>query len=93
MNALPSLPAPRSLRSHAFGVWAEVCAVDLPVEEARWLAALGVHPGALLVVLRRALFGGPFHVSTASGGAFALGAALASRVLVSPALREARSAP
>lgn len=82
MNALPSLPLPHPLREHAFGVWSEVCSIDLPAEEARWLAALGVHPGARLIVLRRALLGGPFHVRTAAGGAFALGDALASRVQV-----------
>ena len=82
MNALPTALPPHPLREHAFGVWAEVCSVDLPADEARWLAALGVHPGARLVVLRRAILGGPFHVRTASGGAFALGDALASRVQV-----------
>lgn len=84
MNALPNLPALRPLREQAFGVWAEVCGVDLPDEEVRWLSALGLYPGARLVVLRRALLGGPLQVRTASGGSFALGDQLASRVLVQP---------
>jgi ferrous iron transport protein A len=66
------------------GHWTEVVDVGVPPQEQRWLAALGVHQGARLCVLRRALMGGPLHVKTASGGAFALGGALAAQVRVVP---------
>ena len=85
MNALPLTTPPRSLRDLPHEVWAEVSAVDLPEEEARWLAALGVHPGARVVVLRRAILGGPLHLRTGNGGSFALGQALAAQIRVTPA--------
>ena len=72
----------KSLDGLCHGEWADVLVVDVPLQEARWLAAMGVHEGARIVVMRRAALGGPLQVRTASGGAFALGAALAQRVRV-----------
>lgn len=56
--------------------------VDLPDDEARWLASVGISTGDRITVLRRALFGGPLHVRTQSGGEFALGRELAAQVFV-----------
>lgn len=64
------------------GSWAQVVRVEAPDEEARWLAALGLGAGQRVQVLRRAVLGGPLHVRTGQGGAFALGAPLAQRVAV-----------
>lgn len=58
--------------------------IDLRDDEARWLASVGISPGDRVTVLRRALFGGPLHVRTQSGGEFALGKELAANVLVEP---------
>ena len=53
-----------------------------------WLDAVGLHEGEALVVLRRALFGGPLHVRTSSGGEFAIARELASHIEVGEADRE-----
>lgn len=62
----------------------EVRVVELALEEdlAAWLRAVGIGEGEKLVVLRRAAFGGPIHVRTASGGEFALNCSLARSILI-----------
>ncbi len=48
--------------------------------DAAWLAAVGLHEGEEVVVLRRAALGGPLHVRTSSGGEFAVARELALRL-------------
>ena len=64
------------------GVRLSVLRVDLEGPEASWLAAVGVGVGEVLRVLRRAPFGGPFHVASESGGEFAIGPSLARGIQV-----------
>lgn len=58
--------------------------LDLEVErDAKgWLDAVGLHSGEEIVVLRRAILGGPLHVRTSSGGEFAVARELATHILV-----------
>jgi ferrous iron transport protein A len=56
--------------------------IDLEGEAGAWLAAVGLHEGEELVVLRRAAFGGPLHVRTSSGGEFAVAREVASQIRV-----------
>jgi ferrous iron transport protein A len=58
-------------------------AVDVDEEAAAWLGAVGLHEGEELVVLRRAVLGGPLHVRTSSGGEFAVAREVAERITVS----------
>lgn len=60
--------------------------VELEGEAGAWLAAVGLHEGEELTVLRRAALGGPLHVRTSSGGEFAVAREVAARIVV-------RSAP
>src|SRR5215468_3825682 len=59
-----------------------VTAIALDADLTAWVTAVGIRAGERLVVLRRAAFGGPIHVRTASGGEFALGRSVAGAVLV-----------
>ena len=54
----------------------------LPADEAAWLSAVGVAEGEVLIVLRRAPFGGPLHVASSLGGELAIGLSLAENILV-----------
>ena len=74
----PALAAVRSPRSDA----AEVRVVDVSQdrEVTAWLAAVGLHEGEEVSVLRRAAFGGPIHIRTSDGGEFALNRHLARSV-------------
>ena len=56
--------------------------VDLESSAKGWLDAVGLHEGEALIVLRRALFGGPLHVRTSSGGEFAVARELAAHIEV-----------
>jgi ferrous iron transport protein A len=56
--------------------------VTLDREAKDWLAAVGLHDGEELVILRRAAFGGPLHVRTSSGGEFAIARELAEKIAV-----------
>ncbi len=47
-----------------------------------WLDAVGIAKGERVVVIRRALFGGPLHVRTGAGGEFALDRSLARQIRV-----------
>jgi ferrous iron transport protein A len=74
------------LSTLAVGGTAEVIALVLDADLAAWLRAVGISEGERVTVLRRAVFGGPIHVRTSSGGEFALHRSLAASVLtrVSP---------
>lgn len=56
--------------------------IDLDGEAAAWLAAVGLHEGEQLTVLRRAALGGPLHVRTSSGGEFAVAREVAMHIRV-----------
>jgi ferrous iron transport protein A len=70
-----------SLSSLASGDTACVVQLALEPEMADWLRAVGISESEHVTVLRRAVFGGPIHVRTRSGGEFALHRALAASVL------------
>ncbi len=57
-----------------------IAKVDLDEDVAAWLGAVGLDVGDELVVLRRAIFGGPLHVRTSSGGEFAVARELAAKI-------------
>jgi len=59
-----------------------IARVDLDGEAAAWIAAVGLHEGEELVVLRRAALGGPLHVRTTSGGEFAVAREVALHIMV-----------
>jgi ferrous iron transport protein A len=59
-----------------------IATLDLDREDAAWLAAVGLHEGEVVIVLRRAVLGGPLHVRTSAGGEFAVDRDLARRILV-----------
>jgi ferrous iron transport protein A len=63
---------------------ARVRIVDVEVEEEvrGWLHAVGLSMGEEVVVLRRALLGGPLHVRAMSGGEFAVARELARSIAV-----------
>jgi ferrous iron transport protein A len=75
----------RSLADAAIGERVKLGAARLDDEIAAWLAAVGLHEGEEVVVLRRAILGGPLHVRTGSGGEFAVAREIAAQLLVSPA--------
>jgi len=58
--------------------------IELEGEAGAWLAAVGLHEGEQLVVLRRAALGGPLHVRTSAGGEFAVAREVAARIRVRP---------
>jgi ferrous iron transport protein A len=68
------------LASAAIGSWMRIVGARLDDTDAAWLAAVGLHEGEEIVVLRRAVFGGPLHVRTSSGGEFAVARELALRL-------------
>jgi ferrous iron transport protein A len=73
------------LSEAAIGQSLKIARVTLEEGVAAWLAAVGLHPGEELVVLRRAAFGGPLHVRTGSGGEFAVARELADHIAVEAA--------
>jgi ferrous iron transport protein A len=74
---------PLSLAEAVTGLCVRIIAVNLEGEAAAWLAAVGLHEGEELVVLRRAALGGPLHVRTGGGGEFAVAREVAQRIGVS----------
>ena len=74
--------AQRSLDLIVVGASATVTSIVLDVDQAAWLAAVGIREGDRLTVLRRAAFGGPLHVRTSSGGEFAIARSLSRAILV-----------
>ena len=71
-----------SLAAAAIGAHVRIVAARLDEDVAAWLAAVGLHEGEEVTVLRRAAFGGPLHVRTSSGGEFAVAKELAARLEV-----------
>ncbi len=69
----------------ALGREARVQALHLERAELDWVRAVGIFEGERLRLLRRAVFGGPLHVRTKSGGEFALDRRLAARIEVEEA--------
>ena len=74
---------PLSLAEVVTGRRVRITSVDLEGEATAWLAAVGLHEGEELVVLRRAALGGPLHVRTGGGGEFAVAREVAQRIAVS----------
>jgi ferrous iron transport protein A len=75
------VPLESSLASAAIGTKVRIVGVRLEDDDvAAWLAAVGLHEGEELVVLRRAAFGGPLHVRTDAGGEFAVAREIAARL-------------
>jgi len=72
------------LAGAAIGARVRIAAARLDDDVAGWLAAVGLHEGEEIVVLRRAIFGGPLHVRTASGGEFAVAREIALLLEVEP---------
>ncbi len=75
------MPTP-SLATAALDDSIRIAKVDLDGDAAAWLAAVGLHVGEVLVVLRRAILGGPIHVRTGSGGEFAVARELAAKIAI-----------
>lgn len=69
-----------SLATATIGTIVRIVAVVLDSSVAAWLAAVGLHEGEEVTVLRRAALGGPLHVRTSSGGEFAIARELAARL-------------
>jgi ferrous iron transport protein A len=65
-----------------------IVALAVDAETRAWLRAVGISEGERVVPLRRAVFGGPIHVRTGSGGEFALHRGLAKAILVANAVGE-----
>lgn len=72
--------SPHSLASMSTGSWARIVGARLDGDVAAWLAAVGLHEGEEVCVLRRAVLGGPLHVRTSAGGEFAVARELALRI-------------
>jgi ferrous iron transport protein A len=75
-----------TLAATPIGERVRIASVDLDQDSAAWLAAVGLHPGEELVVLRRGALGGPLHVRTSSGGEFAVSRDIADAIAVRPAV-------
>lgn len=56
--------------------------LDVELDARGWLDAVGLHAGEEIVVLRRAMLGGPLHVRTSAGGEFAVARELAAHIVV-----------
>jgi len=83
--------SPLFLGKTPVGVTVRIVALELEVDFVEWLRAVGIHEGERITVLRHALFGGPIHVRTGSGGEFALNRELAHSIQVVPAESETRA--
>lgn len=70
-----------------------ITSVDLEGEAAGWLGAVGLHAGEELLVLRRAVLGGPLHVRTGGGGEFAVAREVAASIVVVKIEAERAEAP
>jgi ferrous iron transport protein A len=71
-----------TLEDAALGRRVRIDDVALDREAKDWLDAVGIHDGVELVVVRRAIFGGPLHVRTSAGGEFAIARELAAKITV-----------
>lgn len=80
MSDGPERTRSTTLASATLGRRVRVVGTRLEDEVAAWIAAVGLHDGEEVVVLRRAILGGPLHVRTASGGEFAVAQEIATRL-------------
>src|SRR5437764_1491157 len=71
-----------SLAEARAGQSVRIASLALEGDVAAWIAAVGLHEGEEIVVLRRAIFGGPIHVRTGSGGEFAVARELAAKIAI-----------
>jgi ferrous iron transport protein A len=71
---------------------ARIVALRLDKSVACRVRAVGVFEDEIIVVLRRAPFGGPLHVRTSSGGEFALDRRIADAIEVESAAGMAEEA-
>jgi len=71
-----------TLASAAVGATVRIVGARLEPKAAEWLAAVGLHAGEDVKVLRRAALGGPLHVRTSAGGEFAVARELATHLEV-----------
>lgn len=78
----PSHAQGLTLAAIPLGVPAKVVALGVDDELRAWIRAVGIREGERLVVLRRAIFGGPLHVRTSAGGEFALNRQLAKAIVL-----------
>ena len=78
-----------TLASAAIGSRVRIVATRLDPDVAAWIAAVGLQEGDEVTVLRRAVFGGPLHVRTASGGEFAVAKEIAAQLEIEPMRRPA----
>lgn len=78
-----------TLADAPIGAPMRIVSVALDEDAAAWLAAVGLHEGEELVLLRRGALGGPLHVRTASGGEFAVAREIATRIAVARATERA----
>ena len=69
-----------TLADAAIGRRLRIETVALDGEAKHWLGAVGLAEGEELVVLRRAVLGGPLHVRTTSGAEFAVARELATSI-------------
>ncbi|WP_394825138.1 ferrous iron transport protein A [Pendulispora albinea] len=86
-----SASSPLFLGETQVGQTVRVLALELEPDFVEWLRAVGIHEGERVTVLRRALFGGPIHVRTGSGGEFALNRQLARSIRVAHLEPEVRA--
>lgn len=80
MTDRPERTRPTTLASATVGRRVRVVGARLDEDVAAWIAAVGLHDGEEIVVLRRAILGGPLHVRTGSGGEFAVAREIAARL-------------
>src|SRR5437879_5190530 len=78
----PRLALPLTLAAIDLARPAVVVALEIEDEMRAWLRAVGIREGERVTVLRRAVFGGPIHVRTSSGGEFALNRQLAKAIVL-----------
>jgi Fe2+ transport system protein FeoA len=70
----------KTLAETADGARVTIDKVDLEGDVASWLDAVGLSAGEEVLVLRRAVLGGPLHVRTSAGGEFAVAREVAVKI-------------
>lgn len=70
----------KTLADTADGARVTIAKVDLEGDVAAWLDAVGLAAGEEVLVLRRAILGGPLHVRTSGGGEFAVAREVAVKI-------------
>lgn len=71
-----------TLADAAIGRRLRILELEVERDAKGWLDAVGLHEGEEIVVLRRAVLGGPLHVRTSAGGEFAVARELAAHIVV-----------